>query len=157
MIKLTDKQETFCLAYIENGRNATAAAREAGYAHPQNDGWVALQKDYVREYIEKLYVERNRRLGVSKDYVLAELLDQLQVLKAEVKPKLNAKTGKAIKDEDGNPIYVRNEAAITKVLELIGKVAGIDAFNNKINVEVTREEDLINAIYEGRKQAGLVE
>lgn len=152
MIHLTEKQEKFCYSYIEH-RNAGRAAREAGYAYPDIEGWKLLQNPKIVETIEELSAARNKRLGISKDWVLSELMDQLAVLKAEEKPKLNSKTGKAIKDEEGNAVYVRNEAGITKVLELIGKLAGVDAFNNKVDVTVTRDEELIAAIRQGAKQA----
>lgn len=150
--KMTEREEAFCLNYIENGRNAMKAYEDAGYANAQKNAWRMLTKPHIQEWIEVLYAERNRRLGVSRDYVLSELLEQLQVLKADVKPKLNAKTGKPITDEDGNPVYVRNEPGITKVLELIGKLAGVDAFNDKMTVTVTKDQAILDAMEAGSKR-----
>lgn len=150
--KLTEKEELAAHEYVINGRNEVAAARAAGYSMPEKHAWKVFRRPHVQEFVEQLYSDRNRRMGVSRDYVMAELLDQLQVLKAEIKPKLNSKTGKPIEDEDGNPIYVRNEAGITKVLELIGKLAGVDAFNEKMKVEVTREKEILDAMEAGSER-----
>jgi hypothetical protein len=74
------------------------------------------------------------------------------VLKAEEKPKLNSKTGKAIKDKDGNAIYIRNETQITKVLELIGKVSGIDAFDEKHTITMASDQSIIDAMQIGSER-----
>jgi phage terminase small subunit len=152
MPKLTEKEELFVHDYVVNGRNARKAAETAGYSYPDKAGYNVLHKPHITEAIEIVYGERNRRLGVSKDWVLAELLDQLKVLKAEEKPKLNSKTGKAIKDKDGNAIYIRNETQITKVLELIGKVSGIDAFDEKHTITMASDQSIIDAMQIGSER-----
>lgn len=57
--RLTWKEERFIWAYIDNGGNASLAAREAGYA-PHSARWMGyelLKKPYISEAIE---VERER-------------------------------------------------------------------------------------------------
>ena len=59
MADLTTKQKRFADAYIGEARgNASAAARIAGYAHPEAQSWDVLKNPTVRAYIdERLMVE----------------------------------------------------------------------------------------------------
>jgi hypothetical protein len=69
--------------------------------------------------------EAAQTLGITASWVLKELEDLFMVAKAAVKPKLNSKTGKAIKDEEGNPVFTRDHTTMLKALELIGKHLGM--------------------------------
>lgn len=159
MTKLTVKQLKFVEEYLED-YNASQAALRAGYASV-DEGYRLTTKPHIQEAIKAAAANRNLRLGISKDFIVAELVDALLIAKAEVKPKLNAKTGKPIThkcDEpgcQGHPVYVRNEPAIAKYIELLAKHVDIGAFSNELNVKVTKEEELMASIEEGLEQARL--
>lgn len=53
---LTHKQRTFADTYVANGRDATAAARRAGYSETTiaKSGWSLLQHEGIATYIAKL-------------------------------------------------------------------------------------------------------
>jgi hypothetical protein len=53
MRKLTEKQEDFCLAYVRNGGNGTAAARDAGYSAntAREQAYEVLRLPHVRHRI----------------------------------------------------------------------------------------------------------
>lgn len=153
--ELNDQQRIFVQYYLED-LNAFRAAEKAGYASPRQKGpRLVKNSPSVRKAIQEAMDERCERLGINNQYVLAELLDALQIAKANVKPKLNSKTGKPIVSEDGSPIYVRNEPAVAKYLELIGKHTKVSAFDNKVDITVRRDQDLIEAIEAGKRQAGI--
>lgn len=60
--KLNFQQETFVLAYVANGRNGSAAAREAGYGTPEQTAYKMVRTPHIKAYIEfKLAQEREER------------------------------------------------------------------------------------------------
>lgn len=76
--KLSLKQETFCIVYVKNGGNATAAAIEAGYSRKTADRIASenLRKPGIIKKIEEIRKElgkdnKSRLLSVSE--IVAEL------------------------------------------------------------------------------------
>ncbi len=67
--KLTRKQQLFVAAYIRNRGNATAAARDAGYAHPNKAGFALTSKEYIQQHINYEFA----RAGMTAERVLYEL------------------------------------------------------------------------------------
>lgn len=154
--KLSERQRLFVENYIYC-LNATKAAKEAKYKHPRQQGSRLLRESKaVRAAIQARMDEECEKIGINRNWLLKELVEAVMVAKASVKPKLNSKTGKPIKDDDGNPIYTRNDQALLKALELIGKHIDVSAFDNKVHLKVSHDEELIAAIREGAKQAGVV-
>ena len=51
MAELTPKREAFAKNFIENGGNATDAARKAGYKKPEQEGCRLLKNADVSAYI----------------------------------------------------------------------------------------------------------
>jgi len=68
MVELNEKQEKFAQAYILN-RNATQAARVAGYAEASayNQGYRLLQHPLVQERIEELEGELETSVDVIEE------------------------------------------------------------------------------------------
>tara|TARA_R100001143_G_C3292543_1_gene101853 strand:- start:43 stop:453 length:411 start_codon:yes stop_codon:yes gene_type:complete len=68
MVELNDKQEKFAQAYIIH-RNATQAARAAGYAEASayNQGYRLLQHALVKERIEELEGELETSVDVIEE------------------------------------------------------------------------------------------
>jgi len=73
---LTERQNQFCRYYLANGGNATDAARVAGYATPEADGWklkgnprivAAIQRHNLREVQTRL---AGLALGTLRDVML---------------------------------------------------------------------------------------
>jgi len=71
-IHLSDKQRAFIETYATNGFNATAAAREAGYAHPSKFAYRLVRNAKIREAIEIRFKERI----MTAEEVLARLTEQ---------------------------------------------------------------------------------
>lgn len=72
--KLTRKQRLFVAAYIKHRGNATAAAREAGYAHPNKQGSVLARKEHIARHIDFEFA----RAGMTAERVLYELSEIAQ-------------------------------------------------------------------------------
>ena len=75
--KLTPKQERFCLAYIENGGNASAAYRAAGYSDRQTQKAITENASKlltkVSPRIEELQAQHAKRHAITIDSLVAEL------------------------------------------------------------------------------------
>ena len=63
MAELTPKREAFAKNFIENGGNATDAARKAGYKKPEQEGCRLLKNADVSAYIADKQAELDRRNG----------------------------------------------------------------------------------------------
>lgn len=131
---LTEQQEAFKDAYLET-HNATEAARLAGYSHPNKQGYRLLNHPEIKAAIVEEEKDRAVAHGVDQEWLLGKLVDMYYVATATVKPKLNSKTGKAIKDDEGNPVYTINHGAALKALELIGKYLGV--FKDSVEIQST--------------------
>lgn len=122
MANLTPKQEAFCLAYIETG-NASEAYRRAYNAKkmkPETVNRTAKEMmDHpkiaatIAELREKVTEEAVKKLEISKEWVLEELVQVVSM----------AKQAEPVTDAQGNPTgeYKQNLAAANRALELIGK------------------------------------
>lgn len=76
MAKLTDKQHEFVAAYLgKAARNATEAARIAGYKHPNKDGPANLVKHGIAEAIAAWREEVKQEAITEQGYRIARLAD----------------------------------------------------------------------------------
>lgn len=131
---LTEQQTEFCRHYVDS-LNATEAARLAGYSFPNKQGPRLLKNPEIKSALQQAMTEASATIGIDAQWLLKELVEAVQVAKASVRPKLNSKTGKPIKDDDGNAVFTRNDAALLKALELIGKYLGV--FKDSIEIQST--------------------
>ena len=151
METLTEMQELFCQEYAVS-LSAIEAARKAGYKDALHDGYRLLRKPHVVSRVKEVCSERSKRFGIDRDFILAGLLENYQRCMQDVKPQLNSKTGKPIVDEDDNRVYTYNVNGALKALELIGKLVGVDAFNEKLNVHVTKDQEVLSAMQAGNER-----
>lgn len=63
--ELNFQQEQFALTWMSNGGNATAAAREAGYSHPDVQGSRLLGNVKVVAFIEARRAERRAEIDLA--------------------------------------------------------------------------------------------
>jgi phage terminase small subunit len=110
--KLTAKQRMFVAEYIVS-LNATDAAKKAGYSErtAMEQGYQLLQKTSVQKALQEALNQREKRTGITADYVLNSL-----------KQIADASMGAA----DYNPA--------NKALELLGK--HLKLFTDKIEADV---------------------
>ena len=134
MPKLTDKQTAFVREYLVD-LNATQAAIRAGYSErtASRIGPQLLGKTCVREAIEKAQAKRARRVEVTQDYVLANLVEVVERTMQRA-PVLDRK-GEQVTDEEGRAVWTFDAKGANRALELLGKHLGI--FADRVRAEVS--------------------
>lgn len=134
MPRLTDKQAAFVREYLVD-LNATQAAVRAGYSAKTASriGPELLGKTCVREAIEKAQARRARRVEVTQDYVLENLVEIVERTMQRA-PVLDRK-GEPVTDEEGRAVWQFDAKGANKALELLGKHLGI--FTEKVRAEVS--------------------
>ena len=142
---LTYKKERFCLEYVCD-YNQTQAAIRAGYAESTaaKRGCELMKEPEVVAYIRQLQAEQAKRLMLTSDRVLIELMDVYQKCMQAVPVEewdydlhTMLKTGE----------YQFDSKGAVKALELIGKHLGMfekkeDAGDDTGPVFITGEEEL---------------
>lgn len=134
MPKLTDKQTAFVREYLVD-LNATQAAIRAGYSErtASRIGPQLLGKTWVREAIEKAQAKRARRVEVTQDYVLSNLVEVVERTMQRA-PVMDRK-GEQVTDEEGRAVWTFDAKGANRALELLGKHLGI--FTDKVQTEVS--------------------
>ena len=95
MAELTQKQENFCLAYVETG-NASEAYRRAYDASNMSQGVInnkaslLLAKGDIRVRLEQLQNQAQQRHQLTVDDLLAELEDARQLAAGGERPQCTA-------------------------------------------------------------------
>ncbi|MCM7802355.1 terminase small subunit [Enterobacter kobei] len=173
-------KEAYCQEYIKCPENQTQAAINAGYS-PNTAAKFASQNmrdERVQKRIAELMEERNKRMRVSADYVLMRLveIDQMDVLDilnddGSLKPirewpKIWRTTLSGF--DLSSTIMNMNEDSIetilkkikwpdkVKNLELIGKHVDVNAFKERLEIDVrmTIADKMAKARARVKKQAG---
>lgn len=134
MPKLTDKQAAFVREYLVD-LNATQAAIRAGYSvkTAYRQGADLLQKTSIREAIEKAQAKRARRVEVTQDYVLSNLVEVVE--RTMQRAPVTDRKGEQVTDEEGRAVWTFDAKGANRALELLGKHLGI--FTDKVRAEVS--------------------
>jgi phage terminase small subunit len=148
---MTPKEQRFVQEYLIEP-NAARAAREAGYKSPDKLGHQVMQRPRIKAAIARAMEARNKRLEIDSDLVLRRLNEVYLRVTQEVKPALNSKTGKPLRDEHGNALYTFNAGAALKALELMGKHVDVSAFEEKHSVDISVADRLRQAVRRRREQ-----
>lgn len=130
------QQQKFVDAYVVT-MSATEAARIANYAHPAQQGSRLLKHPGVKNAIKEAVAEASATLGVDSQWVIKKLVDTINICENTVTPVTSSKTGKPIKDGEGNPVFKRDNANLLRALELLGKALGM--WKDIIDVKDTTE------------------
>lgn len=113
--KITKKQKDFVRAYLKNGHNATAAAREAGYSSKTAKQIAAenLTKPYLKEILVEEAKKNEERYLVTQDSLAREIRDL--IIRSRLENNLNAEY---------------------KGLELLGKLCGLFSDKHSVDGEI---------------------
>lgn len=157
--KLNAQMERFCQEYIKNPNNQTAAAAAAGYKNAAVSASRNMDIPKVKERIAELMKHRNKRTKVGADYVLKRLveideLDLADIMNDDLTLKPLSEWPKAWRQfltgvkvaelfegqgDDKQMIGVLKSIKWpdkVKNLELIGKHVDVQAFKERVDVNV---------------------
>lgn len=150
---LNAQMERFCQEYLKAPDNQTDAAIAAGYAPGSacKRASVLMADPRIQERIAQLMQQRNKRTKMSADTVLKRLVDMLDADIADILTD----TGDIKPISEWSPVWRKSVAAFDiididgdtrlkkvklldklKVLELIGKHVDINAFRERVQVDV---------------------
>ena len=158
MPKLTDKQKEFVRQYLVD-LNATQAAIRAGYSvkTAYRQGADLLQKTSIREAIEKAQAKRARRVEVTQDYVLSNLVEVVE--RTMQRAPVTDRKGEQVTDEEGRAVWTFDAKGANRALELLGKHLGI--FADRVRAEVSgpdggpvASEIVVRFVEPGGEQSG---
>lgn len=144
--KLNAQMERFCQEYIKNPNNQTAAAAAAGYKNAAVSASRHMDNPKVQARIAELMEHRNKRVKIDADYVLKQSVKIHERCMQEIEPFTDAK-GNHIHDDKGRPLYVFDAKAAIAALGLVGKHVDVQAFKERmdVNVNVTLADRMANA------------
>ncbi|CAB1223524.1 Terminase small subunit [Serratia liquefaciens] len=144
--KLNAQMERFCQEYIKNPSNQTAAAAAAGYKNAAVSASRHMDNPKVQARIAELMEHRNKRVKIDADYVLKQSVKIHERCMQEIEPFTDAK-GNHIHDDKGRPLYVFDAKAAIAALGLVGKHVDVQAFKERmdVNVNVTLADRMANA------------
>ena len=136
---LTDKQKTFCEEYIVD-MNATQAAIRAGYSKKtaRFQAYQIKKKNHVRRYIKELQNNRSKRVQITADDVLNDIIEvKDRCLRAVPVLEYNKETKQ--KEPTGEYKFEYNGAL--RALELLGKHLGLwkDRIEHSGSLEVKKK------------------
>ena len=121
---MTEKQRRFVEEYLID-LNITQAAIRAGYSAKSaaRIGVKLVNKSQVQKAIEEAKVKRSKRVGITQDYVLGNLMEIVERCMQRA-PVCNIK-GEQIQDEQGRDVWQFNGRDANKALDLLGKHLGM--------------------------------
>lgn len=168
--KLNAQMERFCQEYIKNPDNQTAAAAAAGYKNAAVSASRNMDNTKVQERIAELMKQRNKRTKISADYVLKRLVeideldladimnDDLTLKPLSAWPKAwrqflsGVKVAEMFEGQGDDKQMIGVLKSIkwpdkVKNLEMIGKHVDVQAFKDRVdvNVNVTLADRMANA------------
>lgn len=145
MSELSGKHERFCQEYIID-YNGTQAAIRAGYsdASAKQTAYKLQKRDDINSRIRELQREQVKRLGLSQDYVVLELLDTYKSCR-EATPVMEWDYGERCLVETGK--YQFDSKGALKALEMIGKHLGM--FDKKNAQAHDEKSNLLDMLVSG--------
>lgn len=149
--KLRPKQQRFVDEYLLD-LNGTQAAIRSGYARngAEVTGSRLLRNPNVAEAIAEAMEERSKNTKIDAEWVLKQAVELHMRCMQQVRPALNPKTKKQLRDDDGNPLYTFNAGGAVRALELIGKHVDINAWKERI--EHSSGQSFVERLQAGRRR-----
>ena len=126
---LIDRHQVFCEEYVIS-LNATQSAIKAGFSEKsaRSQACELLTNPNIQAYIDHLRAEAKKRTQVDTDYVIGTLVkvcESAQEGKVKQRYDYKEKCFVTVEDDEGNAVWERDNMAIIKSSELLGKYLGI--------------------------------
>jgi phage terminase small subunit len=146
--ELSGKRELFCQEYVIDYNGAKAAIR-AGYSEKcaKQEASKLLKIDEVLDRVKELQAEQVKRLSISQDFVVLQLLDTYRCCR-EATPVLEWDYDTHEMVETGK--YQFDSKGALKALEMIGKHVGM--FDKKFAPAANGKSNLLDMLVDGTKE-----
>ena len=133
--ELSPKRARFVEEYLVD-LNATQAAIRAGYSEKTaySQAERLLRNVEVKAAIEKASEERSKKVGLSQEYVVKNLLEIVE-RSMQRAPVLTMK-GEQVQDDQGRDVWQFDAKNANKALELLGKHLGMYRDKTEHDVEM---------------------
>ncbi len=148
---LNPKQQCFVAEFLVD-RNATQAAKRAGYGSAKQAGARLMATPHVIKAIIAGMEKRNEKTGWDAERVLLELVAVHQRAIQAIRPALHPRHRTHMRDDDGNLLFTYDATAALRALELIAKHVDVDAFAAN-RVKLDADASLVEILQAGRKRA----
>ena len=145
MSELSGKHERFCQEYVID-YNGTQAAIRTGYAEAsaKQTAYKLLQREDINNRVRELQSEQVKRLGISQDFVVLEMLDTYKSCREATPVKeWDYDAGEFV--ETGK--YQFDSKGALKALEMIGKHLGM--FDKKSAQPHDEKSNLLDMLVAG--------
>ncbi len=133
-LKITPRQEEFCIAYLM-GKSAAEAALIAGYTEKTatRAAHAMLEKEPMRTYIAERKARQNVKITATREWKIQKLEEVI----------MSALIGDAMYDKDGNIVgnKIDRRSAIAAINEL-NKMCGDHSAEKHININANADIDL---------------
>lgn len=141
--RLTDRQESFCVAYVENGFNFYQAMLSAGYS----DSYAhrASAKDFITPIVQKRLDELLEEARQGKGYLVATSTEVLMFLTKSMRGELTEEV--VLKDETGCSKIVKKQIGAKeriKSAELLGKSYKLFTEKIEANMDVSGQVTFVD-------------
>lgn len=148
MSGLSAKHERFCQEYVID-YNGTQAAIRAGYAEAsaKQQAYRMLQREDINSRVRELQSEQVKRLAVSQDYVVLQMLETYQCCR-EAHPVMEWDYDAGEMVETGK--YQFDSKGALKALEMIGKHLGM--FDKKSAQPHNENSNLLDVLVAGTEE-----
>lgn len=132
--QLTPKQARFVQEYLVD-LNATQAAIRAGYSErtAYRIGADLLQKTSLQNAIEAALKERERRVEVTQDQVLRDLLEVKE--RCLQRAPVTDMQKRQVQDEAGRDVWAFDAKGALRALELLGKHLGMFVDRARVDLD----------------------
>lgn len=154
---LAPRQYRFAEEYVVD-LNAERAALAAGYSarSARAMGFKLLAIPKVRRVVDQLKAERSKRTATDADWVLQEARRLYERAMGDIRPAVDRR-GKQLVDDEGRACFVFNGTVAARALELVGKHVQVQAFEERIVLDVSEIERTRRAQEMGNKVLSLLD
>lgn len=154
---LTQKQEAFCLAYIETGNASEAYRRAYDTARMKPESVNRLAKALmdnvkIRSRLAELHAPALEKAGATVEYIVSNLVEVVERCMQRA-PVLDMK-GEHVTDDEGNYLWKFDSKGVNTALQTLARYRGMLTDKVQVDLNITPKTilDMIEARRDGNAE-----